>query len=63
MLGPHWFLRMRRWIQHPPSPRRAAFVLAIVAACLALYGLEQAGLLPDWMEAERVGRRPGLPRL
>ncbi len=62
MLGPHWFFRMKRWAQHPPSPKKVALVLGIVAVCLALYGLEKGGLLPEWMAAERVGRGVGALR-
>ena len=59
MTGPNFFLRMKRLVQHPPSPRRAAVILAIIGGCIALYMLEQAGMLPDWMQAERVGRGGG----
>ncbi|MDU8911529.1 hypothetical protein [Aestuariicoccus sp. MJ-SS9] len=34
-------LRMSRWARHPPSPRKVKLVLAIVAACLALYAVER----------------------
>lgn len=59
MLGPHWFLRMKRWVQHPPSGRRVALVLGVLAACLLIVTLERLGYWPEWMTAERVGRLPG----
>ena len=56
MIGPHWFLRMKRWVQHPPSQRRVLLVLGVIAAALCLVALERAGMLPEWMAAEPVGR-------
>lgn len=56
-MNPIWLLRMKRWAQHPPSRRRVYLVVGILVVCFALYGLEQAGVLPDWMQAERgMGR-------
>ena len=57
MLNPHWLLRMSRWARQPPSPGRVALVLAVVALCAALYGIERIWGWPDWLTAERV-RRP-----
>ncbi|NDR58284.1 hypothetical protein [Aliiruegeria sabulilitoris] len=62
MLSAHWFMRMKRWVQHPPSLKRVLLVFAVIALCLALVGLERLGVLPDWMQADQIGRRPGLPR-
>ena len=53
----HWLLRAKRWVQHPPSPTRVKIVFGILVVCLCLFGLERAGLLPDWMQAERLPRR------
>ncbi|WP_347309758.1 hypothetical protein [Defluviimonas sp. SAOS-178_SWC] len=39
-------LRMSRWARNPPPVRRVVLVLAVVAACLGLAGLEWAGVLP-----------------
>ena len=52
----NWLLRAKRWAQNPPSAKRVMLILAIVGACAVLYGLERMGLLPDWMQAERIGR-------
>ncbi len=46
-----WLIRMAKWARHPPSPARVKFVLAILAACLALWGVEQ---IWGWPEALRV---------
>ncbi len=56
-MNPIWFLRMKRWAQHPPSRQRVYLVVGILVVCLAIYGLETAGLLPDWMKAERASTR------
>ncbi|WP_417269765.1 hypothetical protein [Celeribacter sp.] len=53
-----WLIRAKRWAKHPPSAKRVLLVFGVVAACVALYLLERAGLLPAWMELEgRTGRR------
>lgn len=44
-----WILRASRWARNPPSLARVILVFSIVAACLALLGLEHFNLLPDWM--------------
>ncbi len=47
-----WLIRMAKWARHPPSPAHVKFVLAILAACLALWGgVEQ---IWGWPEALRV---------
>lgn len=50
-----WLLRAKRWAQNPPSMRQVVFVLAIVAAGLALAGIEW---LWGWPEALTVNRPP-----
>ncbi|MEL6640892.1 MAG: hypothetical protein AAFP98_06200 [Pseudomonadota bacterium] len=45
---------MKRWVQHPPSKRRVQLVVGVICVCFALYGLEQFGLLPEWMQADRA---------
>lgn len=56
-MNPLWFLRMKRWAQNPPSTRRIMLVFGVIVFCLALYGLERAGVLPDWMQADRASPR------
>ena len=51
-----WFLRMSRWARNPPSEKRVLMVLAIIAICLAIYGIERLGLWPDWATAQRLRR-------
>jgi len=59
-MNPNWLLRMKRWAQHPPSPRRVKLVFAVVAICLVIVGLEWMGWWPDWATTERMPRR-GVP--
>ncbi|MGY6412157.1 MAG: hypothetical protein ACXIUV_14185 [Alkalilacustris sp.] len=44
----YWLIRMYRWVRRPPSPRMVVFVLAIVALCFLLLGIE---LVWGWPEA------------
>ncbi|WP_116082015.1 hypothetical protein [Tropicimonas sp. IMCC34011] len=60
MLNPRHLLRAKRLVQNPPSWGKFLLILGIIAACLALFGLEHFGLLPDWMQADRVGRGGGV---
>ena len=55
-----WFVRMARWARNPPSARRVVLVLAVIAACLVLVGLEKTGMLPDWMSMDTHPARPRL---
>ncbi|WP_172295273.1 hypothetical protein [Pseudoruegeria sp. HB172150] len=52
-MGPAWFLRMKRWAQHPPSWQRVVFVIAIVAVCLALFAYERFFGWPEWLTPNR----------
>lgn len=54
-------MRMARWAHHPPGWRRVVLVLAIIALCLVLFGLERWLGLPDWMEPN-TGPRGRIPR-
>lgn len=54
-----WLLRMRRWVQHPPSAARVKLVLAVVAICLALYAIERWIGWPDALSVAPGGR--GVP--
>jgi hypothetical protein len=57
-----WLLRMRRWAQNPPSGRTVMLGLALIAALLALYFAERAGLLPDWMALDPARAPTRVPR-
>lgn len=47
----NWLIRMSKWARKPPSAARVKFVLAILAAAFALWGIEQ---LWGWPEALTV---------
>lgn len=51
-----WLLRMARWARNPPSERQVLAVLAVVAVCLIILGIERLGWWPDWATAERMRR-------
>lgn len=48
---------MARWARNPPSEGRVKFVIAIILACIALFGIEYFWGLPDWMSMEPRGLR------
>ncbi len=52
-----WLLRAVRWVRNPPSEKRVLFLLAVIAACLAIWGIEQLVGFPDWLTPEST-RRP-----
>lgn len=58
MLDPRWLIRASQWTRNPPSWARVKLVLVVLAICLALAGLQWAGL---WPEALTVNGRPKLP--
>jgi len=43
----HWLMRMSRWARARPSWGRVKLVLALVAVCLALWGVEMIWGWPD----------------
>lgn len=57
-----WLLvRMAIWLRRPPSRRFIMVAVAVLALAAILYGLESAGLWPDWASADRMPRRgPGI---
>lgn len=54
----HWLMRMSQWARKPPSWRRVMFVGAILAVCLALWGIETIWGWPEWLEVNGRARRP-----
>lgn len=56
-MNPRQLLRMARWARRPPSARRVMLGLAVLALCLAIYGIETLGLWPDWATADRMRAR------
>ncbi|MDK3016265.1 hypothetical protein [Pseudodonghicola flavimaris] len=57
-----WLLRMKRWAQHPPSRNRVLLVLAVIAICLLLYGIEHWFGWPEALTPAGSGRRGPLLR-
>lgn len=51
-----WLLRMSRWSRRPPGARQVAVVLAVIALCLVIAGVQWMGLWPDALTLDRVGR-------
>ena len=55
-----WLLRASRWARNPPSAKRVKLVLAVIAACVAIAGMQHFGLWPDWATLDE-GRAPRIP--
>ena len=51
-------LRMSRWARNPPSDQRVKFVLALIAFCLVIAGIEFMGWWPDWATSQPRKLRP-----
>ena len=56
-MNPLWLLRMKRWVQHPPSKARVLLVLAVVAICLLLVAIEHTVGWPEALTPAGGGRR------
>jgi hypothetical protein len=54
----NWLMRMSLWVRNPPSPQRVKLVLAIVAICIALWGIEQVFGWPEALTPNRIRPRP-----
>ncbi len=52
----HWLLRAARWARHPPSEARVKLVLAIIAICVVIFGIERIFGWPDWLGIDPVRR-------
>lgn len=57
-MNPIQLLRMRRWLRRPPSLGRVTLIVAAIVAALVIWGIDQAGLWPDWAKTERIKRTP-----
>ncbi len=53
-------MRMKRWVQHPPSPRRIKLVFGVIAICILLVLIERYIGWPDALTGEHRPMR--LPR-
>jgi hypothetical protein len=51
-----WLLRMKRWVQHPPSPKMLKLIAFVVLASFALYFYEQAFGWPEWLTVNKLHR-------
>ena len=51
-----WLLRMSSWARHPPSPGRVKLVLAVIALCIVIYGIEQIWGWPAWLTPNNGGK-------
>lgn len=49
-----WLLvRMAIWLRRPPSRAFITAAIVALAAAAILYGIERAGLWPEWAKADR----------
>jgi hypothetical protein len=55
-MNPIWLLRMKRWVQHPPSMGRVMLVAGVVVICLVIAGAETVWGWPDWLTVNKVRR-------
>ncbi|WP_342075819.1 hypothetical protein [Yoonia sp. SS1-5] len=56
-MNPIWFLRAKRWAQHPPSAKKVRFVAAILAICVVLYAIDAAFGWPDALTPNNLRSR------
>ena len=54
----HWLMRMSQWARRPPSWARVKLVAAVLAICLALWGVEQIWGWPEWLTVNGRVRQP-----
>ncbi|WP_127900158.1 hypothetical protein [Solirhodobacter olei] len=57
-----WLVRMSGWARRPPAARRLAVVLAVIALCLVLAGIEKYVGWPVWLGVNPPIRRVPLLR-
>jgi hypothetical protein len=50
--------RLAMWIRRPPSPRKMLIIAVVVAAALAIAGIEKYVGWPDALTVERLPRNP-----
>ncbi len=51
-----WLLRMKRLVQHPPSPQRLKLIAIVVLACFVLFGYERLFGWPAWLTVNSARR-------
>lgn len=47
-----WLLRAALWARNPPGEKRVKLVLAVIALCLLLFGVERLFGWPDWLTVQ-----------
>ncbi len=50
--------RLAMWIRRPPSPRRMLIIAVVVAAALAIAGIERFVGWPEALTVEKLPRNP-----
>jgi len=55
-MNPLWFMRLSRWLRHPPSRQRVWLILTVLAIVGVLYGIEHLWGWPDWLTVNRAPR-------
>lgn len=58
-MNPIWFVRMAKWVRHPPSKRMMAIWGVVIGLSLLIAGAEWLWGWPDWLT---VNGNPKLPR-
>jgi len=53
-MNPIWFVRMARWLRHPPSPGRVKLVVGVVVLCFVLVAVERFVGWPDLLTVDRL---------
>lgn len=48
-MNPLWFVRMARWVRHPPSRRTMAIWVVVILLCLLIAGAEWLWGWPAWL--------------
>jgi hypothetical protein len=51
-----WLLRMARWARHPPPLWKVKLVFAVIALCVAIFGIEYFWGWPDFLTVNRLKR-------
>lgn len=54
-----WLLRMKRWVQNPPSKARVYLIFSIIAFCVVLYLIERYLGWPDFLTVNKQPRGLG----
>ncbi len=50
--------RLAMWVRRPPSPRRMLIIAVVVAAALAIAGIEKYVGWPEALTVEKLPRNP-----